>query len=321
MDPITHGLTAFAASKTGFLKAPVRIATIAFLAGALLPDLDIVLSLFGPDVSLRHHRGLTHSIVAAPFFSLIIGFVIYKIGSFKRFYVISAMVFLGVLSHIFLDLITAFGTVIFDPINTDRYSLNLVFILDPFLTIPLIVVSVLIIKRKIDAQRWSRVLLIYVAVYLVFCLGMRLYNEDRLLSYAESRGIEVSRHTVFPSMLAPVRWLGIFEYDGDYYRVPMNMFSSEPLTHERVRIEDENPLISSARQSDIGRLYHWFANYPVARHREEGGFDIVEFYDFKYRTLRAGKLPFMLKLTYDKKGVLTDAVLNGKRVNSFRHGD
>lgn len=321
MDPITHGLTAFAASKTGFHKAPARIAAIAFLAGALLPDLDIALSFFGPDISIRHHRGLTHSIVAAPFFSLIIGFIIYKFGSFKKFYMISAMVFLGVLSHIFLDLITAFGTVIFDPINTDRYSLRLVSILDPFFTIPLIVGSVLIIKRRINAQRWSRILLIYVAVYLVFCFGMRLYSENRLLSYAESQGIEVSRHTVFPNMLAPVRWLGIFESDGDYYRVPMNMLSGRPLTHERVRKEDDSPLISSARQSDIGKLYHWFASYPVARHREEGGVDIVEFYDFKFAISREGKIPFMLILTYDKDGVLTDAVLNGRRVNSFRQGD
>lgn len=84
MDTITHGLIGALGSKTGFSQRDGRIATIAFLVGAVFPDLDVMVSLFGPEFTLRHHRGITHSLIAAPFFALLLALVICRLSSFKK---------------------------------------------------------------------------------------------------------------------------------------------------------------------------------------------------------------------------------------------
>src|SRR3972149_11026606 len=95
LDTVTHGLIGALGSKAGFSQRVGRVATIAFVIGAVFPDIDIVVSIFGPEFSLRYHRGITHSIIAAPFFAMFIAAVIYRFASFKKFVLLSVIVALG----------------------------------------------------------------------------------------------------------------------------------------------------------------------------------------------------------------------------------
>ncbi len=55
MDTVTHGLVGALLSKTGFSQKAGRIATIAFVVGAVFSDIDVVVSLLGPDFIIRYH--------------------------------------------------------------------------------------------------------------------------------------------------------------------------------------------------------------------------------------------------------------------------
>jgi inner membrane protein len=62
VDNLTHSLVGLAAAKAG-LERRSPYATFVCVAAANLPDVDIVALAGGPAFYLKHHRGITHSIV------------------------------------------------------------------------------------------------------------------------------------------------------------------------------------------------------------------------------------------------------------------
>ena len=72
MDTITHGLIGSLGSKTGYYQKFGKIATYSFLFGSVFPDVDVIVAVLGPDFTLRYHRGITHSLIAVPLFSILV---------------------------------------------------------------------------------------------------------------------------------------------------------------------------------------------------------------------------------------------------------
>jgi membrane-bound metal-dependent hydrolase YbcI (DUF457 family) len=67
---------------TGGSHEPLMVAAgSAFVAGSVLPDLDVFLMVFGKRFYLRHHQGLTHSLMLSPLLALLISLPIaYALG-------------------------------------------------------------------------------------------------------------------------------------------------------------------------------------------------------------------------------------------------
>lgn len=316
MDTITHGLIGVLASKSGFYQKARKAATVAFLVGAIFPDADVITSIFGPEFSLRYHRGITHSVIAAPFFALFWGAIIYRFSSFKNFRFLALMVALGTYSHIFFDLITSYGTVIFDPLSTKRYSWNLVFILDPFITIPVLTGLIICWKREEVALKVSAVLFIFLSLYLLFCLYSREAVEEKLANFMKERSLSVVKSSAYPRPLAPIFWMGVIETEDKFYKVNMRLFGDDTGGILEIAKTDENRFVSMAKDLRTVRVYLWFAEFPVSRYRREEGRHIVEFYDLRFGMLPNRK-PFLLRVTFDKNGSLRDINLNGRSVEKL----
>ena len=313
MDPITHGLIGTLGSRTGFSQKSGRIATIAFLIGAIFPDLDILVALGGPDFSLRYHRGITHSVIAAPFFAIFLAALIYRFTSYKNLLALALMVGLGIYSHIFFDLITSYGTVIFDPISMKRYSWNLVFIIDPFITIPALLGLILCWKFKGKAILISFSVLVFLVFYMILSLALKSINEDKLTKFAYENTLDVKKSTLYPLPLAPIFWMGIIETEDAFYKINFSMFKDGPTSIKEISRTSGNSFISLANELEITSLYKWFADYPVAQYRQSNGEHIVEFYDLRFNIISA-KNPFILKIIYSRDGNLKDISLNGRYV-------
>ncbi len=315
MGTVTHGLIGARTSRIGFHQRTGRAATIAFLIGAIFPDIDMMVSFLGPDAALRHHRGVTHSLVCAPLFALLLSWAIYKLSSFKCLRLLYPMVLLGMISHIFFDLITSYGTVIFDPIIQKRYSLNLVFILDPFITLPVLAGLILLWKRRLPPLKTALVLYAYLALYLVACFGLKLNAQDRLFEFAAARGIEVKRATVYPSVFAPLFWFGVIDDGQSYHRAELSSFNGSVAGYADIRKDDSAHLVEVAKNTRVGKLYYWFADYPISRYRIESGRPVVEFSDARFRwPMESRRFPFVLKVEFDQRGVPTNIILNGRMV-------
>ena len=65
MEPVTHFLTGACIGRAG-LNRKTACATLAAVLAAEAADMDVLWSLRGPVEGLKHHRGITHTFVAAP---------------------------------------------------------------------------------------------------------------------------------------------------------------------------------------------------------------------------------------------------------------
>ena len=146
MDPLTHGLTGALLGKAFFAdgrdpgtESPTlgRAAVLAATLGAVFPDVDVIAGwLTGNDLAiLEVHRGVTHSFVGLPVFAVILASLSRAYARRRRlkspsWSALALIYAVGLASHVLLDLITSFGTMIWNPWNRTRASWDLVFIID-----------------------------------------------------------------------------------------------------------------------------------------------------------------------------------------------
>jgi len=66
LDPVTHMPTGACVSRAG-LNRKTALATLTLTLAFEAPDIDSVIYFWGGITGLQHHRGITHSLVGAPF--------------------------------------------------------------------------------------------------------------------------------------------------------------------------------------------------------------------------------------------------------------
>jgi inner membrane protein len=123
---LTHAFAAVALTKTlSNRKRDWRFWTLA-VASSILPDADIVGFAFGIEYGdLLGHRGLSHSLLFAALWSLLVVSCEYKrLTKFSRhWWSLVGLFFLVTVSHGILDAMTngGLGVAFFSPVDTTRY--------------------------------------------------------------------------------------------------------------------------------------------------------------------------------------------------------
>ena len=146
MDTITHGIAGALIGKAVFrgedmfASKPMnraRVVTWSLMLGAIFPDSDIIRDWFSRDpmLILTWHRSITHSLVCMPFFALALAALTQWFARWRKwdapsFAALTGIYVIGILSHIFLDLVTTFGTMIWSPLKWSRPAWDLIFIID-----------------------------------------------------------------------------------------------------------------------------------------------------------------------------------------------
>lgn len=192
MDTITHGIAGALISKAAFggrdLFPPTamgkrRLATWALMLGAIFPDSDVLRDFFSnnPLLMITWHRSITHSLLCLPLWSVILAALT---GAFARwrkweapsFPVLTGLYAVGILSHIFLDLVTTFGTMIWSPLEWARPAWDILFIVDFTFTAILLVPQLLAwTYEDPEHARWRAVLMWLVftpAPFLISRIGL-----------------------------------------------------------------------------------------------------------------------------------------------------
>ena len=146
MDPATHAVFGALASRavcpfpaTGGKHdvgryTPLAITTVA----ATLPDIDYLLFPLDPLTFLADwHRTYTNSVVLLPLWTVFLAGIIALIFPRLRrhWLLIGGLVALGIASHILLDLLTVYGTRIFFPLSSEKFSFGTTFLIDPWLSL------------------------------------------------------------------------------------------------------------------------------------------------------------------------------------------
>jgi len=146
MDTITHGIAGALLSKAAFggrdLFPPTdiekkKLATWALTLGAVFPDIDVVRDFFSRDpmLMITWHRSITHSLLMLPIWSVILAGLTGAIARWRKwpapsFSMLTGLFAFGILSHISLDLLTTFGTMVWSPLEWSRPAWDILFIID-----------------------------------------------------------------------------------------------------------------------------------------------------------------------------------------------
>jgi len=105
-----------------------ELAGMAFVAGSVFPDLDVVFMVLGKRFYLRNHQGPTHSLILAPLYALLIILPAILFIGFEWPVCVAAL--LGLWLHILLDLTNTYGITLFWPIRLNRNCFDAVFFID-----------------------------------------------------------------------------------------------------------------------------------------------------------------------------------------------
>ena len=324
MDSLTHTLAGAAIAKAFNDKKLGHWGTIAGLTMGVFPDSDFVLGLFNRQLYLEYHRDFTHSLLLAPFYALFFAWVFVKLSRRPQFWNFYRICLSVLISHVVLDLLTSYGTMIFSPFFGHRYSWDLVFIVDLIFSgiIVLPLIAGLFWRKK--AHWISRGALIGLSLYILFCWVQHRQALNLATVFAKTVNEEVLDVAALPQPLSPFRWANYVEtpkrvYQGftDLLKKEMPEFSSEGSFFERlnnlydppshIRYQpwtrfSDSPWVEKALTTQGVKFYYWFARFPVAKSvRSDDGTHRVEFMDVRF-FLPGLRMPFVYYVEFNESG-------------------
>ena len=132
MDPLTTGLGGALLAKAlpdGY-RGPSGV--LAVTVASVVSDADILSGFFNNDLmsSFTSHRAFTHSLAGVVVMAPLLALAFWRFSRDKNYPRLLALAALGLLWHIFTDLATSWGTMVFYPFSRDRLAWDLLFIID-----------------------------------------------------------------------------------------------------------------------------------------------------------------------------------------------
>jgi inner membrane protein len=348
LDTLSHGIAGAVLARPAAGRGGARAALLLGFVTAMLPDLDFLWA--GDRIGyLRTHRGWTHSFVLMPLVSLglaLLARAVWRDTALRRLWLLCAI---GQASHIAFDWMTSYGTMLLIPFTRHRYSLDWVFILDPFFTgIP----AVALVLAGIYRQRARAIALAGSAALLAYIGACGLLHARALeIWVALDRPPAGRRVAVVPQFLSPFRWLGLSEHEGELHAAFFDIgpfarglpnpkppdrildvlkvlpdFYPPPghLVTRRFPSAPDSPVREEARSLPSVRIYREFARFPLETvTRQADGSSVYSIQDLRFlpffagpwgrdETGRLGRQPFVYRMQFDAEGrVLEQGFVRG----------
>ena len=224
MDTITHGIAGALIGKAMFRgdemfalrpMSRARIVTWSLMLGAIFPDSDVFREMVSSNelLILTWHRSITHSLICLPIFALLLAALTRWITRLLKwdapsFVALTGVYAIGILSHILLDLVTSFGTMIWSPLKSSRPAWDLIFIIDFTLSAIVLVPQILAwVYQKRDGLQLRAL-----ASWAVFSAGVQAVYEiakgvDAPISVGTTLAIVVVLAALF--LLPGIRFWGV----------------------------------------------------------------------------------------------------------------
>lgn len=127
---------------------------------------------------------------------------------------------LGLAIHIGGDLITSYGLMLFAPFSTERYSLSLAFVIDPWFS--LIIIAGLLASWFYPKQRIAAIAaLTGLTGYVLFLWA--LHTQAVGIAKTHASTIPHARISVLPQPLSPFHWKIIIRQNENYHVARINL--------------------------------------------------------------------------------------------------
>lgn len=319
MDNFTHTLTAVAISQAG-LNRQTRFATLAVIAGANLPDIDVVAWTRDTTAYLQYHRGLTHSLLGVAVLGALAGVVIYYLGRRAapkawarapnlRWLVVCGLA--GAASHLLLDFTNSYGVRPFLPFSGRWYAWDIVFIVDPLLLFLLVAgLGIPALLRLMSEEMGARkpgyragAMVALTAMALVW--GLRDVAHRRVLSLLDSHTYareNPRRVGAFPAPGNPFAWTGVVETDSAFHVLAASALDDDVNVDdaEVFRKPEPGPALGAATQTRTAAIFLGFARFPWSDTQEHDAGYSVTWRDLRFASLGTERRGFVVDVELDK---------------------
>lgn len=277
-----------------------------------LPDLDIVANLFLDAVdSLAAHRSASHSFLIALLLSPVIAYFLRRLhikdkATHREW---TLMVFLVWTTHIFVDLLTVYGTQIFWPASRHPFGIDSIFIIDPLYTLPLALGVLLALRAKVGSRKRFRInafFLVLSTLYLTWGMSVKLFVHSSFKQGLASRGIKTEEVMTAPTPLNTVLWQGLALQNDTLHAGLYSVFDSRT-PNRFVAIPRRTELLTGHREDRAVARLLWFSKGWYAVEEDSLG---LTFADYRFgRTdswmKESGSPIFHWRLIPDSTGAYT----------------
>src|SRR5579864_2980777 len=290
-------LTGACVSRAG-LNRKTALATLTLVLAFEAPDIDSVTYFWGGIAGLQHHRGITHSLIGAPFLAFAVVGLVYGIHRWRssrqktvagdafggtvpklppNWKILYGYALLGSLVHLFQDFTNNYGVRPFAPFNEKWYSWDIVFIVDPIMLLAMFLALVLpglmaLVTEEIGSRK-PQFRGRGAAIFALICLAVVILVRDvehrravNALNARTYRGEDPLRASAFPQPINPFSWNGVVETQDFLEMTPVDSGSGnvDPQNSAIVRFKpEETPVTLAAKKSRLGRVYLDWASYPL----------------------------------------------------------
>lgn len=272
MDPLTQGVFgALFAQTRGQSNYVGKAAIIGAIAG-MSPDLDVLIRSANDSLlALEYHRHFTHSLFFIPFGGLICALILHPLLGKRwgaRFAQTLLWCVLGVASHGLLDSMTSYGTQLLQPFSNKRIAWDIVSIIDPLVTLPLL--ACILLSAFKNTRRYTMIAIAWITLYF----GFSFYQQQNALAagekLAQSRGLNLQKIEAKPSFANIFVWKVIATTQDAYYVDAVKPGWGEPVIWEGDSVqklsvkEDLSWLDEDSQQRRDVERFRWFSQGYLA---------------------------------------------------------
>ncbi|PIO90236.1 MAG: hypothetical protein COS82_01865 [Zetaproteobacteria bacterium CG06_land_8_20_14_3_00_59_53] len=313
MDPLTHAISGSVLARA-LPGRPLPVSQVILLVlFTMAPDADFALKFISDTTYLQYHRGVTHSLLMLPLWTWLIYSLLpapRAVFDTKPSRLPAWLIAAAIALHIFLDLITSFGTMLLAPFSDWRAALDLLFIIDPLFTACLLLPMLAAAVRPQHARACALSALLLAGGYL----GLSVSAHDKAVELARSERPGAQGYAALPLPFSPFHWQLVATWPDHYTRSAVNLkpgFAGSAPLFPQSFIDKHMPPLQTADHLQWQRLpsmqavagldslpgvafYRWFARFPVLLGRDDRH---IVFGDLRFGAgMDGAESPFMMQI-------------------------
>lgn len=270
MDSLTHALTG---ALIGSTAGRGRLGFKALAIGAVsanIPDLDVLFTpFFDPVTAMFVHRGFSHSLLLLVFGSAAVALLVHhmlkKQISFKQSWL---LVFFPWLSHLLMDVFNTYGTGLFEPFSSTRFSIDSMAIVDLSLLIILTVAFALVIinRNRLVKLPIAYGALLFTVLYFTLGVGLKFRLEDKVKEQLAKAEIPFSRIHTTPLPLTNLAWMVVVEDSANFRVTQVNLLSKKIFKHTSLPKKTDMPVVCPQTIERLALFTHGFYTVEQDNH-------------------------------------------------------